>query len=475
MKKITVVLLFLFLQLSQSAFSQTDSQFQKGFYEGYEATLNDSGIIGKYLEYADYRKCDLKAPYYANDKMANEKIYADGYRCGVSQASKASVLIKNSFGSNGTKHNNSSINDIRKDIDELKSKIKKGLSPEQEAALNAQIFALEGQESNLTIAKNYAEQEKRDAVERNENNISAYNNQIKENQQRDNNIQQMQNLKVRQDQARENLYQNTSNMLNSLSNSMQNLAVMQVRNELSRRQNLANNFANSNSNKINKLIAIYNQIPKANFKKKLTGIFKAHLLIEKNYSFSNNQDLFTETECFVNIDNDIIKNIYLYGKKSFEIDLPSKFPENSTINNGVVKYVDYDNLETSNIIIIEPYLNSKATKPSLAENGVGYLTIWSSDKDYEGKTIYVQELDKKKNLIREITTKIVYSKNSKEAESNQNLPKFGFNTENDFLFLGEVTSTPYGSFSLFPKISNDNKKALKEDEHRFVEIKKYRE
>lgn len=473
MKKINFYLLILFVQFSQSSFSQIVSQFEKGFNEGYRETLRDAGIIGNYSEYADSRLCESRNTY-VNDKKANEKIYADGYRCGVSQASKAVLKVKNSYSNNVKQYDNKTIEGIQNNIDDLQEKIRNGLDSQSTNAINSQIQALEQEKSNLLISKktpNYArkrqQEEYSDAQQRNldENKKVQTNNY---------NQEVLMQLKQNQIQSQNNYNQEISNTLNSLSRSMQAIAYQNIKNELDRRRSVANNFVSYHSDKISKLTNLYNQIPKSNFSKNLNGIFSAHLFNTRKYSFVNNQELATEISCLVRIENNIVKNIYLYGKEKLELNYPKENPENSLISNGIVKYSNYETLDTVTLLILEPYMSKTPKEYSLIKDKVGFLTIWTDNKKEEGKILYIQELDGKGNIIREISTPLTYAKNQNLIDPNKTI-KLPMNSGNSFLFFGEVTQTPYGRFPLYPKMSKKDTHPLEDGEDRIIEIKKYRE
>lgn len=473
MKKINFYLFILLLQFSQNVFSQIGSQFNKGFDEGYKETLRDAGIIGSYPEHADSRMCESKNTY-INDKKANEKIYADGYRCGVSQASKAIVKINNSLSNREKQYDNTSIKDIQNNIDALERKIRNGLPTQQVAAVNSQIQALEQEKSNLMKSTKTANDSKKKQQEEYSEIQQSNLDENKRIQTNNYNQEVLMQLKQNQIESQNNYNQEISNTLNSLSRSMQALAYRNIKNELDRRRNVANNFVSYHSDKISKLTNLYNQVPKNNFSKNLNGLYSAHLFNSRKYSFVNNQELVTETGCLVNVENNVIKNIYLYGKEKFELNYPQENPENSMISNGIVKYSNYETLETVTLLILEPYMSKTQKKYSLIKDGVGFLTIWTDNKKEEGKILYVQELDAKGNIVREISTPLTYAKNEALIDSNKTI-KLPMNSGNNFLFFGEVTQTPYGRFPLYPKMSTKDGKALDDGEERIIEIKKYRE
>lgn len=371
-------------------------------------------------------------------------------------------------------YDNQKVKEIQIKIDNLEEK-KKNYFGQQADAINAQILALEQEKTNILNSINA----KKQAVEQQNNdyqNIQKNNsNQIQQAQQSQNYLQQ---LKTQQENSRQSFYNEMNNSLNSFASSMRNAAMVQVYNNLKARQNTIDNFANENQQKLDKILAIYNSIPKENFNKNLAGIFKAYFISSKKYCYAPNNELSCVEDCYVSVKNNIITNIYMFGNKEIENTLPTEYPENSLIRNGFVKYINLDNLETFNIVLIEPYLKNVNSNLALKENNVGYITLWSSDKDDVGKTVYIQELyDKYSKLNREVAVKIQYAKNEKEIMASPNAIKTPFNLNYTIFYLGEVTNTPYGRIPLATKVSDPkaNNKELGANEHRYVQIKKYRE
>ena len=451
---------------SLNAFSQNKNYFENGFNEGYEETLRDAGIIGKYPEYADSRKCELKSPY-INEKNVKEKIYADGYRCGVQQASNAIINIKN----NSTifkKNNNTSIIEIENNINELK-KLKNNLSPQEQSVIDSQISGLEQQKNNIIISLQVEKQNRNQQIEDNKN---IQNQNLQQSQLA------LQQVKAKQENSMQSFYNETSNSLNSFSNSMQNVAMIQVYNNLKARQNIIEYLYNENKSKLDKIISIYNTISKENFNKNLNGIYRAYFISNRKYCYAPNNEITIVEDCYVNVLNNQISNIYMFGNKEMENNLPKEYPENSILRYGVAKYLDVVNLKTFDVVLIEPYLKTIDSSLTLNENNVGYITIWSSNKEDEGKTVYVQELyEKFTKLNREIVVKIQYAKNEKEIKANINAIKIPVNLKYNLFYLGEVTNTPYGKIPLATKISDPKENSLefKNNEHRFIQVKKYRE
>lgn len=381
------------------------------------------------------------------------------------------IILFTQFVAFSQNYENQKVEEIQTKIDNLVEK-KKNYFGQQADAINGQILALEQEKSNLINSI----KAKRQAIEQqNNDNQNIQKNNSYQTQQTQNQLQQ---LKTQQENSRQSFYNEMNNSLNSFANSMQNAAMMQVYNNLKARQYTIDNFAKENQQKLDKILTIYNTIPKDNFKKILNGTYKAYFISNKKYCYAPDYELSYVEDCYVNVKSNVITNIYMFGNKELENNLPSENPENSMLSNGFVKYINLDNLETYNIVIIEPYLKNVDSNLSLKENNVGYITLWSSNKEDEGKIVYVQELfDKYTKLNREIAVKIQYAKNEKEIKANTNAIKTPFNLNYTIFYLGEVTNTPYGRIPLATKISDpkENNKELNSNEHRYVQVKKYRE
>lgn len=439
--------------LTQNVISQSGSSFSKGFNNGFTETLRDAGILGNYLGYGDSRKCERKN-IYVNDPKAEEKLYADGYRCGVQQATKAIPQINKADNARQTQKN-------------------KG-NAETNLQVRAYNKALENQKKQEQYYKEQAQKDKlRKERDRIENQQYAKQREASTKQALYDS-QQLYQLQQRQIQSQNYYNQQVSNTLNSLSNSLQAVAYQNVKKEINRRQNIANNFAKRNSNRIEKLTTMYNNIPKNNFKRVVNGSFSANLFIQRKYSFVNNQELVTEIPCLVKVVDGRLTELYPYGKKGFELEYPKNYSSQSTFSNGIVKYSNYETLETITIVLIEPYLSDNPKQYGLNEKGTGFVTVWTSKKDDKGKTIFIQELDNRGNIVREVPTKLVYAKNEKELKE-MDIKPIAVNTDNEIHYFGEPTQTPYGVYPLYPKTSKSNQKPLSDNEVRLVQIKKYRE
>ena len=385
------------------------------------------------------------------------------------------ILISN-FNLFSQNSNNKELEKIEEEITKLKEKIDKGLSDSQRAALLTSILGLEQQKSNIIISlkseKDRVQQQKEDYNDLQKNSQ----NQIKQNQQ-NLNYQEKQNDIQKLKQQQIDLSQRFSNELNNISNSLRNIMMADVRKNLMDRQDLISGFYSKNQTKINKIFSIYNQIQNESFNKRLDGLFKCYFVTQKKYIYDNNNEIINVEDCIINVENNIVKKMYLYGNKEMELNLPEKNLNESKINKGVVTYFDLENLETYRLIILEPYLSKTKNEINLKEEQVGYITLWSDNKKEDGKTVYVQELSAdKKQFLREISVKINYAKNEKELKANiDNYPKIAINIGNVINYLGEATSTPFGNIPLHTKTNNAVLKPLISDESRLVEIKKYRE
>jgi len=364
--------------------------------------------------------------------------------------------------------NENQIEGIQKEIDKLETK-KSGLAPQQVESINAQIIGLEQQKLNLINAIKVQNETKENQISEKQKIINQQ-NQLNKQLNTGLGIQSFQNQQA-------NLNQIFSNEMMNLSNSMQNIMIADVRKNLSERHNLISGFYNRNQVKLNKIFSLYNQIPVENFNVNLNGFFKCYFITQKKYIYAINSEIISVEDCIVKVENNTVLNLYLDGNKDMELDFPKKSPTESEINNGLVTYFDLEKLETYRLIFLEPYFSLKENETILLRNNVGHIILWSSNKNDEGKLVYVQELSPdKKQLIREVSIRISYAKNEKELlNSVEKYSKTPLSAGNVINYLGEVTSTPYGNIPLHVKTSNDNLKPLVSGEFRFVEIKKYRE
>jgi hypothetical protein len=476
--KNNLFLLHSFLFLLFFSLQVSGQNFQQGFTDGYKKTLSNdrTGATEGFGDGGDISKCDNFGG-----------TYADGFTCGVKQATEYLQSRKRDM---ALKEQNrpkeltlkdinfeKPLENILAEIENRKQNIIQNIDPNiNEQAKREYIQVLESNTDNLVRVvtnrwNNLHQNNTSSETGNNSNSELRYNPQYVQQM-----MQQQQQSQNNYNQQFENSMNELSSSMKSLSNSMNAIAIQNIKNELIRRKNVANTFIVEHANRLNKLSNLYKKIPENKFKQILNGTYNGYFIMKKKYSFSDEIELQTEIDCKIVVENNVVKNIYLYGKKSFELDYPSKYPDNSLLTNGIAKYYDYDNLQESTIVILEPFLNSNVKyNVPISNDGVGYLTVWSNDKKDSGKKIYIQELNNNGSIFREYETKIVYAKNSKEIENSANTLKIPFNVNNSLLFFGEITNTPYGRFPLYPKTSKDNNKPLSNNEHRFVEIKKYRE
>ncbi|MDX8554652.1 hypothetical protein MK851_13595 [Tenacibaculum sp. 1B UA] len=347
-----------------------------------------------------------------------------------------------------------------------------GESPNVRQAKLANISAkYQNLENKLRVKYNQIEQKAKQQEE--------YQNSLNQQQQEQRRANQqiydqqvLTQMQQRQAQTQQLYQQEISNTLGNLSNSLQAAAYNNIKREIQRREKVATNFTRYNSGRIEKVKSLYNQIPSPNFDKNISGQFNAHLFLQRRYSFINNQELVTEIPCLVIVKNNKVVNIYPYGKKGFELEYPKLSA--SCLSNGIVKYTDFNTLESVTIVLLEPYLSDNPKQYSPLENGTGYITLYTSKRKDEGKTVWVQEINNKGNIVREVSTELVYAKKESELEE-MNIKPIPFNTGNELYYFGEPVQTPYGTFPFFMKTSKSDTKELDDNEKRFVEIKKYRD
>lgn len=325
------ILTFLTLIFLQGAFGQNENHFNKGFYAGYNETLADAKLSA-YKGYADPTKCQQTTVYNKSiDENVDEKLYGDGYRWGVQQASKHIPVIekqiKKEF-ANKQQQTNVQTNNVNTDSQNL------------------------GQRQELE----YLQTQENVGQQRNK---QVYNQQI---------LCQMQQKQVQSQRAYQ---QEISSTLNSLSNSLQAQAYNTIKTEIQGREKVATNFAKLNSSRIEKVNSMYKQIPISNFERNITGQFNANLFIERKYSLINNQELVTEIPCLIIVENNKITNLYPYGKKGFELDYPKEMVSASYLSNGIVKYTDFNTLETVTVVLLEPYFSDNPKQYNVSENGTG--------------------------------------------------------------------------------------------------------
>lgn len=436
------VLKFIFLLgFLGNTYAQINSHFQQGFNQGYEETLRDANITGKYPEYADSRKCNSKLPY-QNDKNANQKLYADGYRCGVNQATIAILKIQKSNVNNGEEKLNISNSEVGYHADAIR---------------NYQKIAELEKSENKPSQENVVDNEVANTVYNNQD--IAYSHAI-----------QMQKHQQAQQQYYQRIEQGISNAANSLEAGLRQAQEYRNNMELQHRIRSANQFISSHNTKARNLLEFYNKIPKQSFSRPVTGLFEANIFTSQSYTFSQS-NIITVIPCLVNVVENKLINIYPYGKSGFELDYPEQFPEQSYFSQGFVEYQDYSKLQNITILLMEPYF-STPKKHTIDNANTGFVSLWTSRKENEGKIVYIQELNSRNEIVRETKVSLKYFKNEKEFSSSD-LEKIPVNTGNDLRFMGEIKSTPFGNWSLYQKVSRSDMKPLKNNEERVVLIKNY--
>lgn len=428
MKKILTSILFFYLC---SVYSQNNNSFTTGLNKGWNDTLlEEKNIDLTTAGYPEANKCNSIPNYSINEKNVNEKEYSRGYRCGVEQAVKIIPILQQ-------KSKEKAIKEA-----ELKS-----------IAYNKQIE--DAKKNNFSGLENYKESK---------NEVNSYSNYNVNND--------MMNYYNQQQQMQQQYNNNIQNQINSmsvgLSNQLQAMAIQNLQKELTRRQNVANNFINLHSNSLKGLIEQYQSIPKENFNIVLNGKYSASLIENNSYSFVNNNKIKTVTSVLAEFKDNVLINVYRYGIEAMKNDFIVT-NNNFKIENGVVKL----SMENS-IVVIEPYyLNNVDRTYSFYEN-VGYINLWTDNKSEVGKTVYVQQLDKNGNIIREFQTPLLFSKNKKTLETDIT-NKIPVLPDYEFLFFGEPTQTNIGLMPLHLKVNKNDYSAIKNQEHKYVEIKKYRE
>ncbi len=480
MKKIILFISILYYNFSFSQNSQ--DSFSKGLSDGWRETLQEAKNIDILSAGSpDSWKCQSNSVYVPNDKEIFKKEYSRGYRCGVEQATKiiptlegnTQNLIKNKSNYNGAEinidgmKNTDELNSMR--LTEISNIHKYGYSTQEENT-RIQIINLKYDklETEINRKSNTSRQLESEIVNKkaspDNTGREAKNQQINNNLMNYYNQQQasQQDYNRKMEDQMDAMIQNTVNQLQ-----MQMVAANQK--ELKRRQTVANNFINNQSKNLEEIIKNYNKIPLINFKLNLDGIYSSYMIREKRFSFLNNNTATNVIPCLVEVNNKEVKNIFMYGNE--EMNVLSNFNlKDFNLINGKIEL----DLKTT-LVVIEPYyMNNEKLVYSLLKDKVGYISLWSSNKDDEGKLIHIQELDKNGNIIREVSRFIKYYKNEKSIDKD-GIPKIAINTGNNLLYFGEPTQTPFGFFSLYPKMNKKYFLPIEPNEQRFVEIKKYRD
>gem|GEM_PF-5002158 len=326
---------------------------------------------------------------------------------------------------------------------------------------------MQPRESNLNINKENQEleyqQNQRDAEQKRNQKLLQQNAQL-------------QQQRIQTEQQIQNTVTDLTNGLQSFSQQMIQGTQQRAISAFNQRLNMESSFAQTNAKQINKVITYYNSLPKDKFNKIVNGIFEASLFAPQTYSFSKGDNYPTYIPCLAEVEQGKLTHLYPYGKKELELDYPQKFPDNSYFSNGVVVYSDYQNLQEIGVLLIEPYV-STPKHHTIIEGGIGYVTVWSNNKDDEGKSIFIREVDNTgQTILRETATKIVYAKNEKYLV----LPNESTITVSSgnvvHIIAGETRNTPLGEITLYPHLASYKStiKPIEEKENKLIEIKKYR-
>lgn len=262
------------------------------------------------------------------------------------------------------------------------------------------------------------------------------------------------------------------NRLGNISDGLLVLAEIKAQNDLKNRRTAANNFIDVNINKVEKVINFYTLIPPSAFDKKLDGLYNAHIIRDSKFSFSQNREIPIEIPCVVNVTDNKVIDVYPYGKKEYKINYATEYPNTSNeIVNGMVRHANYQTLEAETIVFIEPYMSQNPTKCEIGQGGMSYVSVWSRKKKYEGKTVYVYEYDKRRNLVNETPVKIVRAKNEKELEY-MDAPKVPVTIGNRLKYFCEPNSR---DFQVYATVSKSSTKPYRKDgKIKYVKISRYR-
>lgn len=471
--------LLLILLLSQVMFSQvTSSSFDKGLIDGWNETIKEANNIDVFKAGSpDSNKCSMIPNYAPNDNKKESKEYSRGYRCGVEQATKIIPILQNQMQTKlKNQMSNSEFyvveNNKFTSLEEEMSELNRKMLQESEKYNNLPDSQRSAQLSKLNADYTNIENKLRQKYSGYQQNLeqSNYNNNQNQVQSANNNLMSLyENQKQAQINFNNSMIQQSNSLMSNAFNDLQIQAAKANQLEIERRQLVANNFINSNNLTLNEVIKYYNQINSNNFNITLNGGYSGFLIRSKSYSFLNNEKATAVTPCLVNVESDKVKNIYLYG--NIEMDFLTLYKNNDyKLKNGKV---DFDS--NTAIVILEPYYtnNVNAVYNAIVDK-VGYISIWSNDKNDAGKIVFIQEIDNKGNIVREISADIKYYKNEKSINYDE-ITKIPMNINNRLLFFGVPTPTPIGVFPLYPKISKESNEPLKSNEYRLIEIKKYRQ
>ncbi|WP_421497981.1 hypothetical protein [Flavobacterium columnare] len=467
-----------------NAQSQTNS-FSAGLSEGWKQTINEAKNIDIYEAGSPNPSlCSPTQGYSPNDNTAHEKEYSRGYRCGVEQAVKIIPIlqkklqkkIENKNYLKGLDVDLNTINGLdelsqlkRREINEIKNI---GFPPQAE---NAKIQEIETK--YLELENKFKSQESRKEAQQRENNSREEairrEDYLYERMNKNKTHENLISYYNEQQKAQINFNNEMEKEANAIFSNSMNQLQMQIatanQNELRRRQKVANNFIETNKISLAEILKKYNNIPEKNFNLNLSGMYSCYLLEKKNFSFLNNQIATNVVPSLVKINENMVEGVFLYGKEKMDI-ISNYSLKNYKLSKGILN-LDYN----TTLIVVECFeKNNENLRYSFNAEESGYISLWTDNEKEDGKIVYIQELNKYGGIIREVSGELKYFKNKKNIIVD-NLVKIPINPNNSLLFFGEPTKTIYGTFSLYPKMDKKYFLPLKANEHRIVEIKKYRE
>jgi len=332
MKHLKIITLLLTLLVTTLSFSQTKDYFKDGFNAGYTNTCKKYGD-GR-CNFGDPNQCKVVPRNSTYEKNVNQKLYQDGYECGVMQAMEYVNHLKSQT-SNSSTNNVGNAEEIKKASD---------------IAMQKEIDR---------VNKANAEQIKKIKYNDNKHSRTTINSIS---------LQQKTSQKRRESAVNKSA-ERFSSTLGNLNSIMQQQARANFQVETNRRSRVANNFINDNSQKIARIKELYSKIPKSKFSKKLTGLYRGNVIVTKEYTLLHNQESSNVIDCYVSVISGIVVDVYLFGKKEITLDAPNQQPENSKLSNGIVKYTNYNTFEETTVVLLEPYLKNGDSSLGVIESG----------------------------------------------------------------------------------------------------------
>lgn len=283
----------------------------------------------------------------------------------------------------------------------------------------------------------------------------------------------LQQTQRRQAQSYQQMVQSVNNTLDNVSRTLEGLHEAEIRNELNRRQLVASNFIDNNTSIINRLEYFYNNTPPENFEKIINGTFEAYIIFSESYSFVNNQELNTVQPALVEVNKNRITGLFPYGNKEMELNYPLELPNQSILDNGIVRYNDYKTFKTITVFVLEPYLSETPQRYKVEKGKAGSIILYTTRRKDAGKIVWIQEIDEKNNnVIREVRTELQYARNNKSIDHIEPIP---VNPGNSIYYFGPPVKRPWGVLPLFLKVRKRDRVPLDVGESRVVRIQNYRE